>query len=116
MTVKVCDALCGAGKTQGCIHMMNNDTEHKYIFITPYLDEVERIKKDCANRHFVSPERNFKNKYSKLEDLHSLLREGMNIASTHALFAMSTEETKELIRSKDYILVLDEVMDIFQPL
>lgn len=115
MTVKVCDALCGAGKTQGCIHMMNNDTEHKYIFITPYLDEVERIKKDCANRHFVSPERNFKNKYSKLEDLHSLLREGMNIASTHALFAMSTEETKELIRSKDYILVLDEVMDLFQP-
>lgn len=115
MIVKVCDALCGAGKTQGCIHMMNRDTEHKYIFITPYLDEVDRIKRDCANRHFVSPERNFKNGYSKLEDLHSLLREGMNIASTHALFAMSTEETKELIREKNYILVLDEVIDLFQP-
>lgn len=115
MIVKVCDALCGAGKTQSCIRMMNSDTEHKYIFITPYLDEVERIKRDCSIRHFVSPERNFKNQYSKLEDLHSLLREGMNIASTHALFAMSTEETKELIRSKEYILVLDEVIDLFQP-
>ena len=37
MVVKVCDELCGAGKTQSCINMMNNDAEKKYIFITPYL-------------------------------------------------------------------------------
>ena len=40
MKVKVCDALCGAGKTVSCINMMNSDTEHKYIFATPYLNEV----------------------------------------------------------------------------
>lgn len=115
MTVKVCDALCGAGKTQSCINMMNNDTENKYIFITPYLDEVERIKTCCAARNFVSPERKFTNGYSKLQDIHCLLRAGENIASTHALFAAYTEETRELIKANNYILVLDEVIDLFQP-
>ena len=115
MTVKVCDALCGAGKTQSCINMMNNDTENRYIFITPYLDEVERIKTCCAARNFVSPERKFTNGYSKLQDIHSLLQRGENIASTHALFACYTDETKELIRAKNYVLVLDEVIDLFQP-
>ncbi len=115
MKAKVCDALCGAGKTQSCINMMNNDTEHKYIFITPYLDEVERIKTSCAARRFVSPERSLRNGYSKLQDIHSLLRAGENIASTHALFSSYTEETRELIQANKYILVLDEVIDLFQP-
>lgn len=115
MVVKVCDALCGAGKTQSCINMMNNDTENKYIFITPYLDEVERIKSSCSGRKFVSPERKFANNYSKLQDLHELLRKGENIASTHALFSSYTDETKALIRANKYILILDEVIDLFQP-
>lgn len=115
MIVKVCDALCGAGKTQSCINMMNNDTSNKYIFVTPYLNEVERIKTCCAARNFVSPERKLNNGYSKLQDIHSLLRRGENIASTHALFSCYTDETKELIRAQNYILILDEVIDLFQP-
>lgn len=113
--VKVCDALCGAGKTQSCINMMNNDTDHKYIFITPYLDEVERIKKYCSSKDFISPERRYSNEYSKLRDIPELLRAGKNIASTHALFSCYTDEIKELIREGEYILVLDEVIDLFQP-
>ncbi len=113
--VKVCDALCGAGKTLSCINMMNSDTEHKYIFITPYLDEVDRIKDSCSGRGFISPERRPNNSYSKLKDLPDLIRQGKNIASTHALFACYTDEIKELIRAQHYILVLDEVIDLFQP-
>ncbi len=115
MEVKVCDALCGAGKTMSCINMMNADTENKYIFITPYLDEVERIRKGCSERHFISPERKASNGYSKLRDLPQLLRDGENIASTHALFSCYNEEIKDLIRGSNYILVLDEVIDLFQP-
>lgn len=114
ITVKVCDALCGQGKTSACISMMNYDTEHKYIFITPYLDEVERIKFSCAGRKFKSPEKKFQDGFSKLQNLHSLLRAGENIASTHALFHNYTDETKELIRAGEYILILDEVLDLFQ--
>ena len=115
MFVKVCDALCGAGKTLSCINMMNNNTDEKFIFITPYLDEVERIKQSCAVRNFVEPVRNRDNHYSKLQDIPDLLRAGKNIASTHALFSCYTDEIKQLIKDQHYILVLDEVIDLFQP-
>lgn len=115
LKIQVCDALCGAGKTVSCINMMNGRRDKKYIFITPYLEEVERIKASCASRCFVSPERKYTNGYSKLQDIHNLLGKGMNIASTHALFSCYTEETKELIRSQKYTLILDEVIDLFQP-
>lgn len=115
MEVKVCDALCGSGKTLSCINMMNNDRKNKYIFITPYLNEVERIKDSCKSRNFISPERKRSSGYSKLKDIHSLLRAGENIVSTHALFSTYTEETRELLQANNYILVLDEVIDLFQP-
>lgn len=115
MVVKVCDALCGAGKTLSCINMMNSDTEHRYIFITPYLNEVERIKDSCTGRGFVSPEKTSQSKFSKLRDLPELMRQGKNIASTHALFSCYTDEIKDLIRAQHYTLVLDEVIDLFQP-
>lgn len=116
MVVKVCDALCGQGKTMSCIRLMNEDIENKYLFITPYLDEVERIKSGCSSRNFISPEKKPNSGYSKLQDLHSLLRAGENIASTHALFSIYTEETKELIRDGGYIIIIDEVVDLYQPL
>lgn len=115
MVVRVCDALCGSGKTQGCITMMNEDTDSRYIFITPYLDEVERIKSSCTDKKFVSPERRFATGYSKLRDINRLLQAKENIASTHALFGCYTDETQKLIQEGEYTLVLDEVLDLFQP-
>lgn len=116
MSIKVCDALCGAGKTVSCINMMNSDTEHKYIFVTPYLNEVDRIKKACTDREFVSPEKTYSSHFSKIRDLPKLLAAGKNIVSTHALFSCYTDEIKKLIRDQRYILVLDEVIDLFQPI
>lgn len=115
MKVKVCDALCGAGKTVSCINMMNSDTDHKYIFVTPYLNEVERIRSTCTDREFVTPEKTYDSHFSKLNDLPRLLRAGRNIVSTHALFSCYTDEIKELIKDQGYTLVLDEVIDLFQP-
>ena len=114
MIVKVCDALCGQGKTMSCIEMMNSCTEKKFIFITPYLTEVERIKISCRKRNFISPEKKPENGYSKLQDLNALLRAKENVVSTHALFSHYTAETKELIEAGGYTLVLDEVLDLFQ--
>lgn len=116
MVIKVCDAICGAGKTQGCISMMNEQTDKKFIFVTPYLTEVERIKKDCSSRRFLSPERGMSNgSSSKLQNLNELLLKGRNIATTHALFSYYTDETKTLIKQGGYTLVLDEVLNLFQP-
>ena len=113
-TVRVCDALCGAGKTTACINMINR-SDKKFIFITPYLAEVERIIKGCSQKNFVTPTGKYFDGHTKLQDINRLLKQGRNIASTHSLFANYTEETKELIRSHSYTLILDEVIDLFRP-
>lgn len=111
MNVKIIDSIMGSGKTSYAIQKMNGDTEHNYIYITPFLSEVKRIKEQCINRKFYEPI-NFGN--GKLESLHDLLLKSKNIASTHALFKMSTDVTKQLIKANDYILILDEVMDVIE--
>ena len=56
-----------------------------------------------------------KNKFgSKLEGLKQLIIKGRNITSTHSLFSMADEELIMLLKSNNYILVLDEVMDVVQ--
>lgn len=104
--------MMGMGKTMAAINMMNNSRDKKFIFITPYLDEIERIKSACNSQHFVSPEKQYKNGFSKLNHIHELMRQGRNIASTHALFGYYTQETIDLIKSNGYTLILDEVMDV----
>ena len=68
MIVKVCDTIMGAGKTESAITLMNQDKESRYVFITPYLDEVERIKRSCSGRKFKDPQSKGK---GKLENLTS---------------------------------------------
>ncbi len=109
MIVKVCDMIMGSGKTESAITQMNRDTSSRYIFITPYLDEVERIKQSCPDREFHDP---CNKGDGKLEDLHALLRAGVNVASTHALFKTYNDTTKELIRDGNYKLILDEVAEV----
>ena len=115
MKVRVCDALCGSGKTSACINMMNERVDTKFIFVTQYLSEVERIKSKCSSRGFVSPDSDIKVGLTKLADIHQLMREGKNIATTHSLFVSYTEETKQLIMDQKYVLVLDEVVDVLCP-
>lgn len=113
MTVTVCDMIMGAGKTSAAIAKMNSDTESRYIFITPFLAEVERIKEGCAARSFYDP-KNFGCR--KLDDLHEKLSRGCNIASTHALFHTYNDTTIRLIREGGYKLILDEVTDVYENL
>lgn len=91
--------------------MMNERTDSRFIFVTQFLSEVERIKARCSKREFISPEREER---TKLSDIKLLLREKRNIATTHALFLSSTEEVKQLLRDGKYVLVLDETVDVLQ--
>lgn len=108
MKVKVCDAIMGSGKTQAAIVKMDRCVDRRYMFITPYLNECERVCAACEKRGFQQPQTA---EGSKLESLHSLLKSGINIASTHALFYYYSKETRELIRQWHYHLILDEVVD-----
>lgn len=103
----------GSGKTSAAINQIKKDVFNKYIYITPYLDEVERIKTECSDRKFVSPQ----NKGDgKLENFHYHLGNNQNIVSTHALFKNYNEYTLELIKNGGYKLILDEVVDVVEKL
>lgn len=53
--VTVIDTIMGAGKTSYMIEYMNrayvaglfNSSDRRFIYVTPLLDEVERVKEAC---------------------------------------------------------------------
>lgn len=95
----------GSGKTESAITQMNEDLDSRYIFVTPYLSEVERIKNGCPERNFVDPQDCGEGKYS---DFVRLLKERRCIATTHALFKRCDPEMTQLIRDGHYKLIFDE--------
>ena len=110
--INVIDAICGAGKTTWAIQYMNDNKYTKsFIFVTPYLSEIERIKEECPNLDFKEPNTRNKNG-SKLYSLKELVAKGENIATTHNLFRNLDDETLEVIKDTGYTLMLDEVMNV----
>ena len=105
--IDVIDMPMGTGKTNGMIAYMNSHPENKYLFVTPYRTERERIKEYCADLGFVIPD----NRYSKLTECHEFIMDGKNIATTHALFSLFNADTMELLRQKNYCLIIDEEPD-----
>ena len=47
--------MCGTGKTIQIINYINQNPDKKYLFITPFLTEIERIKKSCPKLKFEEP-------------------------------------------------------------
>ncbi|MEC1157567.1 hypothetical protein [Cytobacillus horneckiae] len=92
--------------------MNKTNAVENFIYITPFLSEVERIKKSVVERKFVEP--TIYNGTSKLEDLKRLIANNRDIVSTHALFSRADEEVVELLEQSGYTLILDEVMDVVE--
>lgn len=106
----------GSGKTSAIINMMNNHPEKKYLYITPFLTETDRIVENCPNIDFISPSKQWKYHLNKQAHLQELIKEDRNISITQALFTMSTEETISLIKEHNYTVIIDESVDVFKPL
>lgn len=113
--VNVCDAIMGNGKSQSAITYMNEHPEKKFIYITPYLEEANRIKRGCADLHFVEPSNKI-GEYKFKKHLHTaaLIKEGRNIATTHQSFMAYTPDMLEDIRKWGYTLIVDENVDVLE--
>ena len=109
--ITVVDSLMGTGKTSWAINFMNEMDDYNFIYITPFLDEIYRIKDSCTRRIFNDPKQD---KNSKMENLLELLKEGVNIATTHALFKNMDERCIKYLRENDYILIMDEVIEVVE--
>lgn len=114
-TINVVDAMMGMGKSSSLINYINkSDSSKTFIYITPYLDEVDRIKSSCKNRCFYSPE--IMDSSGKIGNIKKLFREKKDIVSTHALFINFDDEAIQLIKDNNYILIMDEVANVIKQL
>ncbi len=109
--VKIVDMIMGSGKTSSAINFINSsDSDRRFIFITPYLDEVDRIKKSCSLKNFKEP----KEMGTKLKGIKHLISQNENIVSTHALFQRFDNEIIDMCRTRNYTLIMDEVTDVIE--
>lgn len=113
MKINVIDAMCGKGKTSWAIQYMNDNTDKKFIYITPFLSEVERVKESCYMRVFREPDIQ-KGRGKKLNHFNKLIDSGCNIVSTHAMFKNIDEETIAALKKNNYTLIMDEVMNVIE--
>ena len=119
--VTIIDAPCGAGKTQWAIQEMNLHEEESYIYCTPFLAEVDRIKSNTKHGRFTEPEYYVVDESTgefinttKLDSFETLLASNKDIAVSHSTFLNATPETIQLIKDGEYTLILDESLDAVQ--
>jgi hypothetical protein len=107
--ITIIDEMMGGGKTTWAFDYINKaDNETHFIFVTPFLKEIERCILE-TNKDFKQPEYQIG---SKLSGLKSLLSNKTNIATTHSLFSVLDNEVLELLNKHNYILIMDEIHDV----
>ena len=97
LTFAFLDAPTGYGKTTAIIDLINSRPFERWLVVTPFKTEVDRI---CGNTSCVQP------LGKKTKDILLLLIDEKNVCCTHALFDLFTTETLELL--KGYNLIIDE--------
>ena len=94
----IIDAPCGTGKTNAAINYINSFPNKRFMFVTPYLSEVKRVRE---NTSCVEPCNN------KMNDLKGLIKKKCNIVTTHALFMRFHS-----LNLQGYTLILDESISV----
>lgn len=110
--ITVIDSIMGSGKTSWAIEFINAHPDRKFIFCTPFLSEVERVRNSTLQA-FYEPQH--RNGGRKIDDFNQLLKDGRCIATTHATFTNMNSESLEYIRQGEYTLILDETIDVLIP-
>lgn len=109
--ITIVDARMGRGKSSAAIRHMNRHKGIKrFLYITPYLDEVSRI---CDSCDFDQPDSDY---MSKSTNLKLRLRMGRNVAATHSLFYLMDKEAIQLVQEQGYSLIIDESIQVVERL
>jgi hypothetical protein len=122
-TVKVIDAIMGKGKTTFLIDRIRQiDTEDqrkrwetagehvstKFLVVVPLLSEVDRFTAALPSLNFKDPQ---PVEGRKLHHLKTLISDGQNVITTHALFRMLDRDIYAKLKAESYVLIIDEVLD-----
>lgn len=108
MTVRFIDSMMGTGKTTAIINEINRDYMSKqYIYVTPFIEETQRITENCGLAQFKMPSDNMG---SKTQHLLELINDKENVSISHEL--LKNLSITQLEKFGEYDLILDEVMDL----
>ena len=100
----------GSGKSTWAINYINANPEKKFMCIVPLLDECERYKVN-TDIDIIDPE----SWGSKWKHFRWLVENEKNIVTTHALIQKMDLDMLELLKSKEYGLMIDECLDVLSP-
>lgn len=109
MAIKVVDAPCGFGKTSWAIQEISENLDKAYVYCTPLLDEIQRIRSACGYGNIQEP---LPYNGTKIDNFDELLAKCENVAVTHSTFLNATSTTIQNIMEGEYTLILDEVLEV----
>lgn len=105
-TVKIVDARMGRGKTTAAINYVNSHKrDQRFMYVTPFLTEVARIRSACGLEEPVAEEGR-----TKMPELREAIRQGKGVVTTHSLYGDIDDEMLDVIREKNYVLIIDEAI------
>lgn len=112
--IKVVDSIMGSGKSTWARDYINAHPEMRFLYVTPFLKEVEKVLLQCSSHSFFQP----KDTISKRADIMRLFKEGANIVTTHELFKSLdlTQSDMDMISRHGYTLILDEALETIEVL
>ena len=105
--IKIVDDIMGSGKSTWAINHINQNPDKKFLCIVPLLSECERFK-EKTDIDIIDPER----WGSKWKNFRWLVENDKNIVTTHSLIKMMDLDMLELLKSKNYVLMIDECLDV----
>ena len=97
----------GSGKSTWAINHINQNPDKKFLCIVPLLSECERFK-EKTDIDIIDPEK----WGSKWKNFRWLVENDKNIVTTHSLIKMMDLDMLELLKSKNYVLMIDECLDV----
>lgn len=112
--IYVIDSVMGSGKTCAAIQYMKEHPSSHFFYVTPFLEEATRIYEACPELNFIEPRRETEFHGSKVSHIYSLICDGYNICTTHQAFRRFPPDMLDKIRDLDYILILDECIDVLE--
>lgn len=105
--VIVIDEIMGSGKTSAAINFINSNKTEKFIFVSPFLSEMQRIKDACPDLNFQEPSDEIIK--SKTVSFRFFLDSGNNIVTTHQLLLRQSRDIAAKV--SDYTLIIDEALN-----
>lgn len=97
----------GSGKSTWAINYIDNNPNLKFLCIVPLLDECERFK-EKTDIDIIDPQK----WGSKWKHFRWLVENDRNIVTTHSLIQHMDLDMLELLKSKEYILMIDECLEV----